>query len=87
MFATLTKSVLNMDEQIRQGRARAPALRGGGPIIGDDSSVKHEFRDIFTKAREREGSILRENAEAMAVQLQAERKDTADAVIRQLASI
>jgi len=55
--------------------------------MGDDLSVKQEFKDIFTKAQGREGSILRENAEAIAVQLQTERKGRADAVIRQLASI
>lgn len=61
-------------------------MRGGGPIVGDDSSMKQEFKDVFTKARGREGSILRDNAQALAVQLQVERKGKADSVIRQLAS-
>ena len=78
--------ILRTPIKIRQGHARAPALRGGAPIIGDDANVEQEFEDIFTKARGPEGENLRANAIEMAAQLLVERNGPAKKVIAGLAS-
>ena len=82
-----TGSILTRDAQIRQGSARGPPLRGGGPIVGDNESVRQEFREVFTKARGREGEELRANAKTLAEQSRMERDGRADHVIRERASI
>ncbi|MCJ1391936.1 hypothetical protein MMC18_004803 [Xylographa bjoerkii] len=80
MLATGERPVAFELMQIRQGPASGPAMRGGPPIVGDDASVEAELRDVFSKARREEGVVLRRNAEALAVQLRAERDGRADAV-------
>ncbi|CZR66912.1 uncharacterized protein PAC_16813 [Phialocephala subalpina] len=73
--------------QIRQGAAQGKAMRTGQPINGDLESVKEEFEDVFTKARGVEGERIRENVEALAVELRKERDGRADSVIKELAFV
>lgn len=73
--------------QIRMNEARGPPRRGGGPISGDIEAVKREMRDVFTKAKEAEGTALRKNTETIALKLREERKDRAKAVVNELAWI
>jgi len=62
-------------------------MRGGGPIKGDLESIKKEFTEVLTKARGEQGAILRKNAEEVAAKLRMEKDESADAVIKELASI
>lgn len=75
------------ETQIRHGAGRAPAMRTGKPISGDIKSVREEFRDVLSRARGPEGLRMRENAQALAVRLRAEKDGKADAVIRELALV
>ncbi|RDW65261.1 hypothetical protein BP5796_09953 [Coleophoma crateriformis] len=84
LCATRDKPVAFELMQIRQGAAKAPALRGGAPILGDDESVKKEFREVFTKAFGEEGEVIRQNVEELSRQLREERDGKADEVIREL---
>jgi UDP-glucoronosyl and UDP-glucosyl transferase len=73
--------------QTRMGDARGPPRRGGGAISGKLEDVEREFRDVFKKAKGREGEVVRGNVEAMASRLREERDDGADGVIRELAAV
>ncbi|RDW59520.1 hypothetical protein BP6252_12607 [Coleophoma cylindrospora] len=85
LCATRDKPVSFEFMQIRQGAAKAPALRGGAPVVGDDESVKKEFREVFTKAFGEEGKVIRQNVEELARQLREERDGKADEVIKEFA--
>ena len=73
--------------QTRMFEARGPPGRGGGVIKGEVEDVKREMRDVLTKARGKEGEVVRKNVEAMAKLLREERDGRADAVIKELAEI
>lgn len=73
--------------QIRQGKARGPAMRTGKPISGNPESVKQEFGEILDKAFGPGGDVIRKNAQEVAKELRAERDGRAESKLRELSML
>lgn len=87
LLATREKPLAFEVMQIRQGKGKGPAMRGGTPVTGEIDSIKKEFVDLLRKTAGPEGAVLRENALEISAQLKAERDAGCDATLKELTLI